>query len=113
MKVPTAVAVFANHFVPEGEPPREWAERLYNVRRWTPMPGGGHFADEGAANHIRLAVDGRPAMHLFAWGRSTWHPVKGPDRFPARQTLEASHALARLHELHPDACLFPQQSPAG
>ncbi|MGZ6139353.1 MAG: N-succinylarginine dihydrolase [Myxococcaceae bacterium] len=78
-----------------------------------PLPGGGQFADEGAANHIRLAVDGRPAMHLFAWGRSTWHPVKGPDRFPARQTREASHALARLHQLHPDACLFPQQDPAG
>ena len=42
--VPTAVAVFAHEFVPEGEPPREWAERLYNVRRWTPMPRGGHFA---------------------------------------------------------------------
>jgi pimeloyl-ACP methyl ester carboxylesterase len=42
--VPTAVAVFANNFVPEGAPPREWAERLYNVRRWTPMPSGGHFA---------------------------------------------------------------------
>ena len=23
--------------------PREWAERLYDVRRWTPMPRGGHF----------------------------------------------------------------------
>ena len=86
-------------------------ERRFAVH--APLPGGGHFADEGAANHIRLSVDGRPAMHLFAWGRSTWHPVKGPDRFPARQTLEASHALARLHQLHPDACLFPQQSPAG
>jgi pimeloyl-ACP methyl ester carboxylesterase len=42
--VPTAVAVFAREFVPEGEPPRDWAERLYNVRRWTPMPRGGHFA---------------------------------------------------------------------
>ena len=42
--VPTAVAVFPNQFVPEGEPPREWAERLYEVRRWTPMPRGGHFA---------------------------------------------------------------------
>ena len=42
--VPTAVTVFRNHFVPEGTPPREWAERLYNVRRWTPMPRGGHFA---------------------------------------------------------------------
>ena len=25
-------------------PPREWAERSYNVRRWTEMPRGGHFA---------------------------------------------------------------------
>jgi pimeloyl-ACP methyl ester carboxylesterase len=43
VQVPTAMAVFANHFVREGTPPREWAERLYNVRRWTPMPSGGHF----------------------------------------------------------------------
>lgn len=42
--VPTGFAVFANNFVPEGTPPREWAERLYRVRRWTPMPRGGHFA---------------------------------------------------------------------
>ena len=42
--VPTGVAVFANNFIDEGTPPREWAERLYNVRRWTPMPRGGHFA---------------------------------------------------------------------
>jgi pimeloyl-ACP methyl ester carboxylesterase len=25
-------------------PPREWGERLYNVRRWEEMPRGGHFA---------------------------------------------------------------------
>jgi pimeloyl-ACP methyl ester carboxylesterase len=42
--VPTAIANFATQFVFEGEPPREWAERLYDVRRFTPMPGGGHFA---------------------------------------------------------------------
>jgi pimeloyl-ACP methyl ester carboxylesterase len=41
--VPTAVAVFSGHLAPEGTPPREWAERLYDVRRWTPMPRGGHF----------------------------------------------------------------------
>ena len=44
VNVPTGIAVFANSFVDEGTPPREWAERLYNVRRWTPMPRGGHFA---------------------------------------------------------------------
>ncbi len=42
--VPTGIAVFTSNFVDEGTPPREWAERLYNVRRWTPMPSGGHFA---------------------------------------------------------------------
>ena len=42
--VPTGIAVFFNNFVDEGTPPREWPERLYNVRRWTPMPRGGHFA---------------------------------------------------------------------
>ena len=42
--VPTAVAVFANMLVDEGTPPREWAQRLYDVQRWTVMPRGGHFA---------------------------------------------------------------------
>lgn len=42
--VPTAIAVFANQFIDDGAPPREWCERLYNVRRWTPMATGGHFA---------------------------------------------------------------------
>ena len=53
--VPTAVALFPRHFVPEGEPPREWAERLYNVQRWTVMPAGGHFA--AAEEPRRLARD--------------------------------------------------------
>ena len=44
VNVPTGIAVFANTFVDEGTPPREWAERLYDVRRWTPMRSGGHFA---------------------------------------------------------------------
>jgi pimeloyl-ACP methyl ester carboxylesterase len=42
--VPTGIALFANQFIDDGSPPREWAERLYNVVRWTPMPTGGHFA---------------------------------------------------------------------
>lgn len=43
-QVPAAVAVFPHMLIPEGEPPREWAERLYDIRRWTVMPRGGHFA---------------------------------------------------------------------
>jgi pimeloyl-ACP methyl ester carboxylesterase len=44
VSVPTAMAVFANEYVAEGIPPRELVERLYNLRRWTVMPRGGHFA---------------------------------------------------------------------
>ena len=44
MRVPTGVALFSNELVSEGGPPREWAQRLYDIRRWTDMPRGGHFA---------------------------------------------------------------------
>ena len=39
--VPTAYAAFPREIV---RPPRAWAERVYNIQRWTPMPAGGHFA---------------------------------------------------------------------
>ncbi len=39
--VPTAVAVFPADLT---RPPRSWAERTYNVTRYTTMPRGGHFA---------------------------------------------------------------------
>ncbi|MCL2450605.1 MAG: N-succinylarginine dihydrolase, partial [Polyangiaceae bacterium] len=76
------------------------------------LPGGGQLADEGAANHTRLLTS-RGAVHVFAWGRSAWRAGKAPRQHPARQTLEASQAIARLHLLSGDRCLFPQQSPAG
>ena len=39
--VPTAVAVFPEEL---DRPVKEWAERTYNVQRWTEFPKGGHFA---------------------------------------------------------------------
>jgi microsomal epoxide hydrolase len=39
--VPTAVAAFPREII---RPPREWAARVCNLQRWTPMPAGGHFA---------------------------------------------------------------------
>jgi succinylarginine dihydrolase len=76
------------------------------------LPGGGQFADEGAANHLRLETS-LGAAHLFAWGRSAWGVEPGPVRYPARQTREASEALARAHRLDPTRCLFPRQHPGG
>jgi pimeloyl-ACP methyl ester carboxylesterase len=55
VQVPVGFANFDNNYVSEGRPPREWAERLYNVRRWTSMPSGGHFA--AAEEPERLSRD--------------------------------------------------------
>ena len=41
---PTAFGVFWNQTVPEGQPPRSYLERVYNIQRWTVYPRGGHFA---------------------------------------------------------------------
>jgi pimeloyl-ACP methyl ester carboxylesterase len=40
-EVPAAFALFPADI---SRPPREWAERFFNVQRWTEMPRGGHFA---------------------------------------------------------------------
>jgi pimeloyl-ACP methyl ester carboxylesterase len=39
--VPAAFALFPKDL---SSPPREWAERFFNVQRWTEMTSGGHFA---------------------------------------------------------------------
>lgn len=62
------------------------------------------FGDEGAANHMRLAETyGAPGVEIFVYG------VSG-GAFPARQNLEASKAIARLHRLDPGKTLFVEQS---
>ena len=77
-----------------------------------PLPGGVQFADEGAANHTRLSTS-QGTAHIFAWGRLGWGGGASPKHFPARQTREASEAVARLHALPPFMCRFPQQHPDG
>ena len=62
------------------------------------------FGDEGAANHMRLApAHGEPGVEVFVYG------VSG-GAFPARQHIEASKAIARLHRLDPERLVFAQQS---
>ena len=42
VEVPTACALFPKELL--AWPPRSYVERIYNVRQWTEMPRGGHFA---------------------------------------------------------------------
>jgi succinylarginine dihydrolase len=61
-----------------------------------PLHAQPHFADEGAANHVRLCADhGEPGVNLFVYGRGVWEPWTG--RHPARQTREAFEAIQRRH----------------
>lgn len=62
------------------------------------------FGDEGAANHMRLTAGHHlPGLELFVYGEEG-------GRFPARQNLRASHAIARRHALDPARTLFVRQN---
>lgn len=62
------------------------------------------YGDEGAANHMRLTpAHDEAGVEVFVYGVSG-----GP--FPARQHVEASKAIARLHRLDPKRTVFCAQS---
>jgi len=72
-----------------------------------------HMGDEGAANHTRLCGQyGDKGVEIFAFGRYAFNKnMPMPKKFPARQTLEASQAITRLHGLSEDNTVFVQQNP--
>jgi succinylarginine dihydrolase len=77
------------------------------------LPDNDHFADEGAANHTRLCSNyGDPGVQIFTFGRYAFDSSKpAPRTYPARQTFEASQAIARLHQLNEHNTVFIQQHP--
>ena len=90
----------------------EWRETLAQLR--LAFADAAHFAihgpvpppfgDEGAANHMRMAEGhNTPGIEIFVHGEAG-----GP--FPARQHVEASRAVSRLHRLNPERTLFARQS---
>lgn len=87
-------------------------EKYFQVH--SPLIPQACFADEGAANHIRLASN-HAAMGWegFVYGRSAFlekEPL--PKLFPARQTKEASEAIDRVHQLSKEKTFFVKQNPA-
>lgn len=84
-----------------------------HFRHHEPLPSCIQLSDEGAANHLRLSVGhAEPGIEVFVYGISHFDSAsKKPVRFPARQSLEASTSIARLHRLRPDEVLFIRQNP--
>lgn len=78
-----------------------------------PLPSTPLFSDEGAANHIRFCryLGGR-GVQLFVYGEEKKNPeCLRPTQFTPRQTVEASQAIERLHQLYPGHSTFAQQNP--
>ncbi len=77
-----------------------------------PLPATPAFSDEGAANHTRLCAGyAEPGVHLFVYGREAFGNAPAPRRFTARQTREASEAIARQHGLTDAQTVFARQHP--
>ena len=77
------------------------------------LPSTPAFGDEGAANHTRLcASHGAKGVEFFVYGRTEFDPsAPAPKKYPARQTFEASQAIARLHGLDAGRTVFAVQNP--
>lgn len=77
------------------------------------LPGSSAMSDEGAANHMRLTgAHGQPGLEIFVYGADGSDPTSSaPGKYPARQSLQASQAIARLHRVNPERLFFWKQNP--
>ncbi len=123
--VVAANLVAMSHRAREGTARAAQLRRLFRrgaVAIHEPLPALPALGDEGAANHTRLWAPGVPAVHLFVHGRVAEMGAKlsgeaeadaMPTRFPARQTLEASQAVARCAHLPEARVVHARQHPAA
>ena len=74
-----------------------------------PVPSHTSTGDEGAANHVRLGMDG-PGFQIFVCGDGA-----NPDAtaFPARQRKRATLAVIRLNRVAPTRCIVLRQNPTA
>lgn len=80
-----------------------------------PLPQSTMTSDEGAANHSRLCSSHTDrGINFFVYGKEASdvmdHPLQAK-KYPARQTKEASQAIARSHGLNPQQVLYARQNP--
>ncbi|CAM3041062.1 N-succinylarginine dihydrolase [Legionella worsleiensis] len=81
------------------------------------LPRSTVMGDEGAANHNRLCKNhAHKGINLFVYGKQALTCAKNapePTKYPARQTREASEAIARAHMLSAERVVFACQNPGA
>ncbi|WP_440995622.1 N-succinylarginine dihydrolase [Arhodomonas sp. SL1] len=98
---PPSTATLLRALFPEGD----------HFTHHPPLPATPGLGDEGAANHTRLQqASGTPGVSVFVYGSDGG---EGPRRFPARQRLAASEAVARLHGLEEGGTVYARQDPTA
>ncbi|WP_261817883.1 N-succinylarginine dihydrolase [Vibrio gallicus] len=77
------------------------------------LPMSNYFGDEGAANHTRLCQNyADHGVGFFVYGERAFdNNAPKPKLYPARQTFEASSAIARTHGLDEHKVVYAQQNP--
>lgn len=77
------------------------------------LPESDFLGDEGAANHTRFCEQyGEEGVEFFVYGKHAFDNSKpAPQKFPARQTIEASQSISRLHGLNENKVVYAQQNP--
>lgn len=117
----TAANLISNlHRSQEGDFTKILLEKVFNnpvfFNHHPLLPKSLVSSDEGAANHNRLCAEhGSAGISLLVYGRQALdldHSRAKPQKYPARQTVEASMAIARAHQLDSSQVIFAQQNPA-
>lgn len=105
-KLHISIANLSNRFHRSLEPnhTKELLDLLFqNVKNTvihSPLPAGLLFGDEGSANQMR--IEGGHTLFIYN---------EQPSHFPGRQTLEASEAIARRHQIPSEKTHFLRQNP--
>ncbi len=74
------------------------------------LPLQSTYADEGAANHVRLCNEqGEQGIELFVYGRDAL-ASESTTNFPARQTMQSCHIIATRHGLSGARTVFAKQA---
>ncbi len=104
-KVHLTPASLLSHLHRSIEPPFTQAvlQKIFSDKRLFTIHSPVPFPDEGAANHVRFA----DSLQLFVWSDSG-KEQKGT--FPRRQSLQASIAVAKQHQLDKGKTLFAEQN---
>lgn len=104
------------HRAQEGDYTAALLQKIFNHNQYfihnPVLPKTTIIGDEGAANHMRLSLHHQiSGINIFVYNKSAFNKNSSPipQKFPSRQTFEASESVCRSHQLPSNKVLYIQQ----